>query len=32
MDNLDTDILTRAKKISIGGREKTGRLLLSLCL
>jgi hypothetical protein len=28
----DTDILTRAKNISIGGREKTGRLPLSLCL
>ena len=32
MSQRDTDILTRAKNISIGGREKTGRLLLSLCL
>jgi hypothetical protein len=28
----DTDILTRAKNISIGGREKTGCLLLSFFL
>jgi hypothetical protein len=28
----DTDILTRAKNISIGGREKMGCLPLSLCL
>ncbi|KRY63432.1 hypothetical protein T4D_5953 [Trichinella pseudospiralis] len=34
MDNLfwDTDILTRAKNISIGAREKAGRLPFSLCL
>ena len=32
MSQRDTDILTRAKNISIGGREKTGCLLLSFFL